>query len=126
MSENIGYHTRAYLDHTRKLVGGSFGGSVSMETVNRLTRLFTVTVKPSGRCVFVDREGRECTLYITVDADKTDIGKAAIARWRVEQAAEAERAERQREREAEELATAMAGLSHEEILARLLNPKEST
>lgn len=38
----------------------------------------------------------------------------------------AERAERQREREAEELETALAGLSHEEIMARLLNPKEPT
>lgn len=126
MFENIGYHTRAYLDHTRKLVGGSFGGAIDMQTVNRLTRMFTVTIKPSGRAVFVDREGRECTLYLSVDAHKTDIGKAALAQWRVEQAAEAERAERQREREAEELETALAGLSHEEIMARLLNPKEPT
>lgn len=119
MSENIGYHTRLYVDHTVKIVGGSFGGRIDQETVERLTRLFEVTVKPSGTPVFVDREGREVRLYLTVDAAKTEKGKAALKVWREEEQRLEAIAEAQFEREQEELQAAMRGLTHEEVLRRL-------
>lgn len=83
MSNNIGYHTRLRSDDTVKLVGGSFGGAVDQETIERLTKVFfTVKILPSGTPVFVDREGREVHLYITVDPGKTEQGKVALAKYR--------------------------------------------
>ena len=77
--KNIGYHTRLHLNNSVKVVGGSFGGSLDIETANRLVNAhFTVIVKPSGRPVFVDREGREVSLYISVDPEATEKGKEAV------------------------------------------------
>jgi hypothetical protein len=119
--KNIGFHTRLCSDNTRKIVGGSFGGSLDMETVERLSRLFSVTVKPSGRAVFVDSQGREVTLYLSVDPDFTSIGKAAIKSHREKrEAAEREAAERE-EREAAEISRLMENLTHAEIVEKLKN-----
>ena len=91
MSKNIGYHTRLYTDNTRKIVGGSFGGQIDAETVERLVNLhFEVFVKPSGRAVFVDQQGREVHLYLSVDPENTEKGKmhspaggaAAMLNWK--------------------------------------------
>lgn len=77
--KNIGYHTRLHLNNTIKVCGGSFGGTLDIETANRLVNAhFSVTVKNSGRPVFVDREGREVALYISVDPETTDKGKVAM------------------------------------------------
>ena len=122
MSKNIGYHTRLWADNTVKVVGGSFGGAIDMETVNRLMRLFEVAVKPSGSPVLVDREGREVRLYLSVDVESTEKGKLAMKAWHAEQTMLAEKAEADAEARAEDLERAMAGLSHEEILARLARP----
>ena len=119
MSNNIGYHTRLYNDVGTKVCGGSFGGSIDMETVNRLMRLFTVVVKPSGTPVFVDREGREVRLYITVDARETELGKKALAEWRKTKVQEEEERQEREEREAEEINALMRSLSHDEIISRL-------
>lgn len=96
---NIGYHTRLVENHTVKVVGGSFGGSFDMDTVNRLVKShFTVKVKSSGRAVFVDRKGREVSLYVSVDPLTTDVGYDALLEYRRVQAvierAEAEKRER--------------------------------
>lgn len=99
MGLNIGFHTRSVKDQAVKYTAGSFGGQFDMETVNRLVNgLFTVKVKGSGRLVFVDREGRECWLYVTVDPVMTDKGKAVLAEWREKQR-ELERQEEEREAE---------------------------
>lgn len=119
MSRNIGYHTRLYADNTVKLTGGSFGGRIDQETVERLTSLFTVIVKPSGTCVFVDRNGREVRLYLSVDAGETRIGKEAKAAWYRERAKMQEKQERREQLEAEELDNLMSGLDHSEIVRRL-------
>lgn len=121
MPSNIGYHTRLYSDNTVKVCGGSFGGSIDMETVNRLVRVHcpSVVVKPSGTAVFVDREGREVRLYVSVDVDKTEIGKQAIKEWREAQIKAEEEAEFRREKEEAEIERLMRGLSHEEIVRRL-------
>jgi NAD/NADP transhydrogenase alpha subunit len=122
-TKSIGYHTRLANNNTVKVVGGSFGGSIDMETVNRLmAHHFTVTVKDSGRAVFVDKEGREVQLYLTVDAELTEKGKTAMQAWRVKQAAKAERDQVQAEKEAAEVSQAMEGLSHDEIMDRLRRP----
>lgn len=119
MLKNIGYHTRLYADNTVKVTGGSFGGAVDMETVDRLTRLFDVAILPSGTAVFVDREGRHVRLYISVDAATTEKGRAALTEWRKARALAEEQARQQAEAEETELARAMEGLPHEEILRRL-------
>ena len=125
MGSNIGYHTRLWSDNTVKATGGSFGGSIDMETVNRLMRLFEVVVKPSGTPVFVDRQGREVTLYLTVDAASTEKGKVAMAAWRKEREAQVRREEEQAEERASEVAQAMEGLSHDKIMARLRTPAKA-
>lgn len=119
MSENIGYHTRLYENSNVKVTGGSFGGRIDMETVNRLTRFFDVVVKPSGTPVFVDKEGREVWLYLTVDPRTTEKGQQALAAWSKErerlQREEAERIEQQES----ELSDLVAKLGHDEVLRRL-------
>lgn len=122
MSKNIGYHTRLYSDNKVKVSGGSFGGSVDMGTVERLVKSwFTVTVKPSGTAVFVDREGREVCLYISVDARETEAGKAALRDYREAQEKAWEAAlERERiEHEQLKIESFLDGLSREEIIKRL-------
>ena len=109
--KNIGYHTRLYSDNTVKVVGGSFGGRIDMETVERLTRLFTVIVKPSGTAVFVDKNGREVRLYLSVDPDTTEIGKQALKDYRLEK----ERRDNEEREEREELMSQIDDMSSDEI-----------
>jgi hypothetical protein len=118
MSENIGYHTRS-VNNDEKVIGGSFGGRIDQETVERLTRFFTVTVMPSGTPVFVDDRGRRVRLYLTVDPSKTEKGKAALAAWRKEKIAEKEAAEKLAEAQNEHLAHLLSRLSYEEAVRRL-------
>ena len=120
--KNIGYHTRLLIDQT-KVCGGSFGGSLDLETANRLVnRFFNVIVKPSGHPVFVDREGREVRLYFSVDPDMTTKGEAAVKAWRVEKNRQEEEDEQRRAEQQEEIDSAMSGLTHEEIIRRLTCP----
>ena len=119
MSKNIGYHTRLRSDDSIKVVGGSFGGHIDMETIERLTRLFVVKVLPSGTPIFVDNKGRQVRLYITVDAGMTTKGLEALKAWH----AERERLEAEEvallEAEEAEIEDLMEGLSHDEIVRRL-------
>lgn len=125
-SKNIGYHTRQWGNDSVKTTGGSFGksgetdNSISQQTIERLVKShFTVTVKPSGTPVFVDKEGREVNLYISVDARNTEAGKAALKAWNAANAkawAAGEEAERIAQDEIDSL---MENLSHEEIINRL-------
>ncbi len=81
--KSIGYHTRSRVDNSIKFTGGSFGGEFDQLTINRLTRAhFKVIVKGSGTPVFVDRNGRECWLYVTVDPGTTEVGKEALAEYK--------------------------------------------
>ena len=117
---NIGYHTRLFADNTRKIVGGSFGGSLDMETANKLVNSqFEVVVKDSGRAVFVDSSQREVTLYISVDAANTTKGMAALKLWRTERERLYEAERKRSEQETEEIGQLMGHLSHEEIVRRL-------
>lgn len=124
--KSIGYHTRLDNNNTIKVVGGSFGGAIDMATVNRLVSShFTVVVKNSGRPVFVDKQGREVSLYLNVDAGSTEKGARVLKEWRAERAKQLEDEECQAERNQEEIDQLMEGLSHEEIIRRLrglLNP----
>lgn len=125
---NIGYHTRSTTDD-RKLVGGSFGGEFSMDTANCLVNnLFEVIIKPSGTARFVDkRSGQEARLYMSIDADKTEKGKAALKAWHEARRIEEERAAELAEQRESELEEAMRGLSHEEVLRRLaLQPTDDS
>lgn len=118
--KNIGYHTRLYSDNAVKVVGGSFGGSIDMETVNRIAKShFTVVVKNSATAVFVDKSGREVRLYLSVDVADTEIGKVAIKEWREARAKQDAENEAQIEREEQEIEDIMSNLSHEEIVRRL-------
>lgn len=116
MYKNIGYHTRLSGNNTVKVVGGSFGGQVDQETIERLVNnLFSVIIKPSGRPVFVDRDGREVSLYITVDPENTSKGKKALQEERARKEVLAEK-ERELASEVEDL---LSSMSYEEILNRL-------
>lgn len=118
--KNIGYHTRLYNNNAQKVVGGSFSGSMDMETVERLVNAhFEVVVKTSGTPVFVDHSGREVTLYVSVEARNTKKGEQALKKWREERAKQESIAQAQREREEEEISELMEGLSHEELVRRL-------
>jgi len=113
MNENIGYHTRLYTDNSQKVVGGSFGGRIDSETVERLTKAhFSVAIKPSGTVVFVDKQGREVWLYLTVDAGSTTQGRALAVQHRKT----VEAAQEQQRVRIDEL---LDSLSPEEIIARL-------
>jgi hypothetical protein len=102
------------------MCGGSFGGQLDAGTVERLVNAhFAVTVKPSGRACFVDRQGREVSLYVSVDAWETPPGKKALALWRANAARTEEVRAAAEEARCEELAEAMIGLPYCEILKRL-------
>ena len=112
----ISYHTRLDADNRVKVSGGTFGGTVDYETVNRLAKaFFTVSIKPSGRAVFVDKEGREVNLYIKVDAETTSVGIEAKKVWR----AEGRRQDCEDRLLREEIDSEMAKLTPEEVLRRL-------
>jgi hypothetical protein len=68
---NIGYHTRLWTNN-EKIAGGSFGGQIDMDTVERLTKaFFTVEVLNGGTPVFVDRNGRVVRLYLSCGSGAT-------------------------------------------------------
>ncbi len=117
--KNIGYHTRLYADNTVKVAGGSFGGSIDMETVNRLVRMFTVVVKPSGTPVLVDQEGREVRLYLSVDVVDTEAGKAALIAWRAQREAQEHMRQEQQETEDAEIANLIGAIGYDEAVRRL-------
>ena len=116
MRNSIGYHTRRYDNNSVKLTGGSFGGKVDQETIERLVNShFEVVIKPSGSAVFVDKENREVALYISVDAGETEKGKIALKEYRKSKEAEREK-EREKEIHIDEL---LSELSADEIIKRL-------
>ncbi len=117
MHKNIGYHTRLHGDHTVKVVGGTFSGTFSAETVDHLVNNhFEVYIYPSsGNPVFVDKEGRKVSLYISVDPLSTEKGKAALAEHNKMKLAEA----KQEREEDDEIERLLAGMSNEEALRRL-------
>ena len=118
MSENIGYHTRSVTTGD-KIVGGSFGGRIDQETVERLTRLFDVVVMPSGTPVFVDAGGRHVRLYLTVDPGKTEKGKVAVRQWQEQREEERAKLEEVHEAQDEHLAHLLSRLTYEEAVRRL-------
>lgn len=118
MSENIGYHTRDVATGD-KIVGGSFGGRIDQETVERLTRLFDVVVMSSGTPVFVDAGKRYVRLYLTVDPAKTEKGKVALQQWNRENEKRLAEEEAKQEEQNEHLAYLLARLSYEEAVKRL-------
>lgn len=119
-TKNIGYHTRLINNNASKVCGGSFGGALDLETANRLVNThFNVIVKTSGTPVFVDREGREVSLYMSVDPSLTIKGAEALRLWRAEKHRQYEEDEQRREAQQEELDSAMSGLTHDEIIRRL-------
>ena len=118
MHKNIGYHTRS-MEDGKKLVGGSFGGAIDQETVERISRLFTVIIKPSGRAVFVDDKGNEVCLYFYIDPQNTEKGKQAIKEDRQKRELKQKEEQELLEQQERELTEAMQGLSHEEILEKL-------
>jgi hypothetical protein len=116
MHKNIGYHTRLSSNNTVKVVGGSFGGQVDQETIERLVNnLFNVIIKPSGRAVFVDRDGREVSLYVTIDPKNTSKGKKALQEERARKEALAEKDSEM----ASIVEDLLSSMSYEEILKRL-------
>lgn len=116
MGKNIGYHTRRIEDGS-KVTGGSFGGSINVESVNRLVNAhFEVVVQPSGRPVFVDKQGQQVSLYLSVDPRCTEKGLAALKAFHKERAVLDKQREEERRREIEEL---LADLPYEEALRRL-------
>jgi hypothetical protein len=119
-AKNIGYHTRLVSDNKVKVCGGSFGGALDIETANRLVSAqFTVIVKHSGRAVFVDRAGREVSLYISVDPEATDKGKEAVTQGRVERRKRQAENEQREAKHQEQVEQLMSGLTNEEIIRRL-------
>lgn len=118
MSENIGYHTRL-INTDEKVVGGIFGGRIDQETVERLTRLFTVEILPSGTPMFVDSVGRPVRLYLTVDPGKTEKGKEAVRKWNEERLREQMEREAKQEEQDTHLATLLSKFTYEEAVKRL-------
>lgn len=122
-NNNIGYHTRAANGENvgQKLTGGSFGGAIDQETVERITRLFHVKIKPSGTPVFVDKEGREVNLYFSIDPRKTEKGREALRAYNHEQARMWEEEKAKREKEEQDLAELLSNFTHEELIIKLSN-----
>lgn len=121
MSKNICYHTRAANgeDVGQKIVGGSFGGAIDQETVERITRLFSVKIRPSGTPVFIDDKGREVNLYFSIDPKNTEKGKNAIREYNHEQSRLWEEEKAKIEKQEDEIKDLLSNLTHEEIIQKL-------
>lgn len=116
---NIGYHTRLASDNTIKIVGGSFGGAIDMDTINRLvSSKFTIAFK-SRRPYFADSAGREVTLYISVDVCATTKGQEAIKAEHIEHEKLCAAAKIVTEKQQQQIEDLMDSLTHEEIIKRL-------
>ena len=118
MRRNICYHTRSYSGDV-KTSGGTFGGQIDRETVDRLTGLFSVTVKPSGQPVFVDRDGREVRLYLYVDPADTVKGCNALAEYRKAKFDREAKEQQDRDKQEEAIQTLLDSMTPEEIIRRL-------
>jgi hypothetical protein len=120
MHKNICYHTRL-TGTDQKTTGGTFGGAYDQETIERLAKHnFNVVVKASGSPVFIDKQGREVSVYIYVDPSDTSIGKLALAEWRTARRARQEAADKREQEQQEEVEALMSNLSHDEIVRRLM------
>lgn len=117
MGKNIGYHTRSMTGE--KLSGGSFGGQIDMETVNRLTRNYSVRIKESGTAVFVNSNGVDVYLYLTVDPSTTEKGKAARSEWYEREKVERAAREKLRREQEARLSELLDGMDTEEAIRRL-------
>jgi hypothetical protein len=121
---SICYHTRL-ASNDQKITGGTFGGHIDQDTVERLTKAwFTVEVKAGGTPVFVDRQGRQVRAYIYIDPGETEIGEKAVAAWRAERRLQQEELEKRETAEQAELEDLMSGMTHEEIVRRLKGADE--
>lgn len=111
--KSIGWITRDSNNDNVRLGGGSFGGSIDMETVERLIKAhFTLQMRPSGSPTFVDREGRHVRLYLSIDPRMTDEGQRLIERDAIERRSAASAME-------DRLSDLLEGLSIEEAIKRL-------
>lgn len=118
-SKNIGWHTRDGRTG-EKVQGGSFGGAIDQETVDRLVKAhFTVAYTQSGRQTFVDRNGRIVWLYLSVDPETTPQGHEARQIKR-QQDEERERLYAAKKAELEDI---LDGLSVEEAIDLLTGRK---
>lgn len=116
MKKSIGYQLREYGNDNNKLVGGSFGGGIDLETIDRLVNAhLDVITLPSGNLCFVDKQGRKVTLKINVDPIFTAKGKAvqtANAAELMQSCAKAQDLQ-------QKVDDLMQGLSWEEIIRKL-------
>lgn len=96
---------------------GSFGGSLDMDTVDRLVnRQLSVEIQPSGRACFVDREGRKVALWVNADPDITEKGKQARAEWALLERRKAEEQKKLQEELDNELEELVDRIGAEEVL----------
>jgi len=117
---NIGYHTRLDRDNRVKVIGGSFGGTLCIDTANRLVNAhFEVKIKPSGRAVFVDREGREVSLYMSINPDMTIKGQKVIKAYQEDNYRKEQENLRNKEDNEDTIQELMQGLTYEEIISKL-------
>lgn len=122
MAKNIVYHTRLYTDNSQKIVGGSFGGEVNQDTVERLVKShFKVVIKNSGAACFIDSNGREVSLYISVDPLKTEIGKLASAAKFKEDSIRLQKEKDIQDKLDIQLENIMESMTTEEVIAKLLS-----
>lgn len=120
MHKNICYHTRLSGKNSVKVCGGTFGGQIDMETVEQLVKSqFTVTIKNSGNAVFIDKEGREVSLYINIDPLSTKVGNEAKAKHNKENSERVERDKKIEEEKMSRLEAIMESMTTEEIIAKL-------
>lgn len=119
MHKTICYHTRLAYDNRVKVSGGTFSGEIDLTTVNRLASTYSVIIKGSGRPVFVDKSGREVSLYISVDPEETTKGKEALKLYYEEKHRKEEADRILYESQEQELENVMAGMTHEEIIRKL-------
>lgn len=113
------YHSRLFAHHPTKVVGGSITADSLDDAADYLVSQHTVTVKPSGRAIFVDREGREVNLYLSIEPAETAKGQAALRADREErELAERIRAEHEAAQQLE-LAELLRAIDTEEAIRRL-------
>lgn len=120
MNKDIFYQTRLYGNDSIKITGGVFGGSIDLETIERLTKNhFKVVIKNSGHAVFVNNKNQEVNLYIKVDPNITTIGKEAKLKYLEEKKKNLIKEQEQEDTKRALIEELMDTMSLEEILQKL-------
>lgn len=116
------YHTRDRKDGV-KLTGGMLHAKSMDEAQERAVCGLTVKIMWS-RAVFVDQQGREVSLYLSVHPEHTSLGQKALAEYRAAEQVRRDTEEAERTADEEKLACLVSKHGIKQAIINLSTPPQ--